>query len=73
MTEGANALPPPDLDALRQAGIPTVTEDQYRAAVEERAPRRRQLAALLDDEGWRPDAWERRRQRIRAGAEPPEV
>lgn len=30
-----------------------------------------QLAALLVDEGWAPEAWQRRRQRIRAGVEPP--
>ena len=57
-----------DLDAVRRAGIPTVSDDDYRAALERQAPRRCQLTALLIDEGWAPEAWERRRQRLRAAA-----
>ncbi len=60
-------LPPADLDVLRAAGIPTVDEDEYRSALEDQGPRRCQLAKLLVDEGWLPQAWERRRQRLREG------
>lgn len=60
-------LAPPDLEALRRAGIPTVDDDEYRSAVEEQVPRRCQLTKLLVDEGWVPEAWERRRGELRAG------
>lgn len=61
----AAPLPPTDIDALRQLGIPTVDDDTYRAALEDQAPRRCQLAQLLVDDGWLPEAWERRMQAIR--------
>ncbi|MFN2504980.1 MAG: hypothetical protein ABR540_12285, partial [Acidimicrobiales bacterium] len=60
-------LPPADLDALHQVGIPTVEDDDYRAAIEAQGSRRCQLAKLLVDDGWLPQAWERRRSGIRAG------
>lgn len=67
VTDAPAPLSPAGLDALRQAGIPTVDDDEYQSAVEEQAPRRCQLASLLDDEGWVPEAWERRREKLSAG------
>jgi hypothetical protein len=67
VTDAADPVPPADLEVIRQSGIPTVDDDEYLAAAAEQEPRRRQLTALVVDEGWRPEAWERRRQTIRAG------
>ena len=61
-------LRPADLDGLRQADIPTVDDDQYRSAVADQASRRCQLSKLLVDEGWLPEAWERRRRALEKGA-----
>lgn len=69
VTDAARPLAAADLDVLRSATIPTVDDDEYRAAVRRAAPRRCQLAALLIDEGWVPEAWERRRERLRTGGE----
>ena len=71
VSDAGSPLPPADLDALRQAGIPTVGDDEYRAALAERAPRRSQLAAVLHDEGWALEAWERRRRQLSAGVTSP--
>ena len=60
------SLPPPDLDALRQVGIPTVDDDTFRSVLEAQGRRRCQLAKLLVDDGWLPQAWERRMQASRA-------
>lgn len=59
-------LPPPDLAALQHAGVPTVDDDRFRAAVDEQQRRRCQLAKLLVDDGWMPDAWERRMEAARS-------
>ena len=59
-------LPPPDLDALRQVGVPMVDDDTFDSALEAQGPRRCQLAKLLVDDGWLPHAWEKRMQASRA-------
>ena len=61
-------LPPPDLDALREVGIPTVDDDEFRSALQNQRSRRCQLARLLIDDGWLPQVWERRMRDIREGA-----
>ena len=58
-------LPPPDLAPLRQAGIPTVGDDELSAVLEAQSDRRRLLARLLADDGWTVEAWRRRRNRQR--------
>ena len=60
-------LPPPDLYALRRLGIPTVDDEQFRAALEDQRSRRCQLSRLLVDDGWLPEVWERRMETMRAG------
>lgn len=47
--------PPPTLEPLRRAGIPTVDEESFRSAVAEQDVHRRVLAALVGDANWR---WE---------------
>lgn len=47
--------PPPPLDALREAGVPTVGDDAFLEAVQEAESRRRMLVDLVEDEGW---SWE---------------
>jgi hypothetical protein len=42
-----------DLDALREAGIPTVSDDEFERAVAEDAEHRARLAALVASTGWR--------------------
>jgi hypothetical protein len=54
-------LPPPDLRVLRDAGIPTETDESFASALEKDLDRRRELAALLAHDGWTVAAWERRR------------
>jgi hypothetical protein len=44
--------PAPDLARLRAAGIPTVDDATFAAAVEARAERRRLLAGFVHDDGW---------------------
>ena len=58
---GVDPLPPPELGRLRAAGIPTVSDDVFDAAIAADAGRRRQVAALLAHDGWTAGAWERRR------------
>jgi hypothetical protein len=45
--------PPPQLAALRRAGIPTVGDEEFHAALDELADRRRLLLALVKSDGWR--------------------
>ena len=58
----SDPLPPPALGPLRQAGIPTVGEDEFAAALAGETDRRCLLAALLADDGWTADQWDRRRR-----------
>jgi hypothetical protein len=46
------ALPYPPLAPLREAGIPTVSEDEYEAAMAQTVEGRRRMAAFLEDDGW---------------------
>lgn len=52
LDSGHEPLPPPSLMPLRDAGIPTVGDDEFRAAVETEGRLRSVLAALLYDDGW---------------------
>jgi hypothetical protein len=61
---GVDPLPPPDLGPLRAAGIPTVTDADFDAAIAGDGQRRRQLAGLLAHDGWTGGAWERRRRSL---------
>lgn len=47
--------PPPSLDPLREAGITTVKDEEFRLALETLADRRRLLHGLVEEEAWR---WE---------------
>ncbi|MFL6235237.1 MAG: two pore domain potassium channel family protein [Thermoanaerobaculia bacterium] len=47
--------PPPPLDPLREAGITTVKDEEFRLALETLADRRRLLLGLVEEEAWR---WE---------------
>ncbi|ELY90524.1 membrane associated potassium channel [Natrialba hulunbeirensis JCM 10989] len=49
----AQAPPAPELDRLREEGIPTVSDDEFEAALEDHAERRRKLLGVV-----RADAWE---------------
>lgn len=51
---GDEALHPPPLEPLRQAGIATVGDADYDAAAATTERRRRLLAALVRDDGWAP-------------------
>ncbi|MEA1932423.1 MAG: potassium channel family protein [Euryarchaeota archaeon] len=42
--------PPPDLDSLREAGIPTVSEEAFDGSLAEMADRRRALLGLVEDD-----------------------
>jgi len=64
LAAGVEPLPPPDLGPLRAAGIPTVSDGDFAAAMAADAPRRRQLAGLLAHDGWTDGAWERRRRSL---------
>jgi hypothetical protein len=46
---------PPSLDPLREAGITTVNDAEFRLALESLVDRRRLLLGLVEEEGWR---WE---------------
>jgi hypothetical protein len=61
---GVDPLPPPDLGPLRAAGIPTVSDADFHAAIAGDGQRRRQLAGLLAHDGWTRGAWERRRRSL---------
>jgi hypothetical protein len=56
-------VPPPDLGRLREAGIPTVSEDEFTSAMEAKSDRRYRLATLLVDDGWSVDGWGERSSR----------
>lgn len=45
--------PAPSLDGLREAGIPTLEDDEIRSRVDALADRRRLLSGLVEQEGWR--------------------
>ncbi len=47
--------PPPSLDPLREAGITTVKDEEFRLALETLTDRRRLLLGLVEEEAWR---WE---------------
>lgn len=53
---GDEALPPPPLENLRHAEIPTVDDESFRNATRGTQERRRKLAAFLRDDGWPIDA-----------------
>jgi hypothetical protein len=61
---GVDPLPPPDLEPLRAAGIPTVSDASFHAAIAADAERRRRLAGLLAHDGWAAGAWERRQHSL---------
>ena len=61
---GVEPLPPPDLAPLRAAGIPTVSDADFEAAIAADGQRRRQLAGLLAHDGRTGGAWERRRRSL---------
>lgn len=44
--------PAPSLRALREAGIPTVSDDEFHEALQELSERRRTLCGALHDDGW---------------------
>lgn len=48
--------PLPDLHRLRLAGIPTVTDEEFRQATQKVTRRRRLLLALIENDGWTWDA-----------------
>jgi hypothetical protein len=52
-------LNPPDLDVLREAGIPVVDDDEFAVALDRQKDRRRLLTGLLRDDGWSAEAWRR--------------
>lgn len=60
-------LPRPEIDGLRTLGIPMVEDEEFDAALEELRPRRCQLTRLVVDDGWLPEAWERRLKGLREG------
>ena len=64
LARDAEPLPAPDLSLLRAAGIPTVSDADFGAAMAAGAPRRRQLAGLLAHDGWTGGAWDRRRRSL---------
>lgn len=45
-------LPPPDLDKLRERGVPVVDDERFADVLEEHAHRRRMLLGLLINGGW---------------------
>ena len=44
--------PPPTLGRMRAAGLPTVTDEEFAAALTEHEQRRRLLLALVHNDGW---------------------
>ena len=64
ISDDVEPLPPPDLASLRAAGIPTVSDESFDAAMAGDADRRRLLAGLLAHDGWTVPAWERRRRSL---------
>ena len=66
ITRDLEPLPPPDLEPLREAGIPTVGDDCFEAEMKNQADHRRLLAELLSHDGWSAEQWDRRRRSIMA-------
>ena len=64
ISDDVEPLPPPALERLREAGIPTVTDAEFDAAISADADRRRLLTGLLVHDGWTAEAWERRRRKL---------
>ncbi|HYX43606.1 MAG TPA: hypothetical protein VE760_01095, partial [Acidimicrobiales bacterium] len=60
---GPHPLPPPDLGALREAGVPTVDGEEFSAALKGEEERRRLLAGLLLGDGWSAEGWRQRSAR----------
>ncbi|WP_049924369.1 potassium channel family protein [Halopiger djelfimassiliensis] len=51
--EPANDAPPePDLDRLREAGVPTVSDEAFAAALADLTDRRRKLRGVVDADAW---------------------
>ncbi|MDG5778695.1 potassium channel family protein [Haloarculaceae archaeon H-GB2-1] len=44
--------PPPDLDRIRDADIPTVSDDEFAEAIEELDERRRKVRGLVENDAW---------------------
>lgn len=51
-SEHADEPPPPDLDRLREAGVPTVDDDAFEASVEALDVHRRVLLSMVQADGW---------------------
>ncbi|SEV88783.1 potassium channel family protein [Halobacterium jilantaiense] len=49
----ANAPDPPDLDRVQEAGVPTVQDEEFAAAVDGQADRRRKLLGVVHSDAWR--------------------
>ncbi|MEC4985671.1 MAG: potassium channel family protein [Oscillatoria sp. PMC 1068.18] len=58
--------PLPDLESLRLAGMPTVTDEEFHEATKKLKKRRRMLLALLENDGWKWDAIASRKTTNRA-------
>lgn len=52
MSAAAESPPPPDLSRLREAGIPTVSDEAFAAKLEELAERRKLLLGLVQHDGY---------------------
>ncbi|MFW5972657.1 MAG: ion channel [Bacteroidota bacterium] len=55
--EAPRAAPPPDLTALENAGIPTVSSESFVAAAAGASQRRKLLLGLVQDSGWGRHTW----------------
>ena len=54
--DGVDSPPPPDLDALREIGVPTRSDDEFAATVADLDDRRRALLQVVRNDGWDWDA-----------------
>lgn len=45
--------PPPDLDTLREKGVPTVSDEEFTTAIEDIDRRRRTLLGLVESDEWK--------------------
>ncbi len=52
IAESDDEPPAPSLDVLRDAGIPAVSDDEFRDAVKRSMRTRKTLLGLLEDDGW---------------------
>lgn len=48
----ADELPPPDLDDLREVGIPTVSDEKFAEDLDESEERRRKLRGMVQNDAW---------------------